>query len=130
MNKYYKLINRTYQDVHDLIIALENKRDNGKGISDLERNILEKLHAVWESCRNTGLIPSSFVEFKGAQMDFSFVNAKWIEGMIKKSGVSKSEFAKGVNVQDTQVSRWVSPNYIPSGPAQAAIYYYFERISK
>lgn len=125
-----KLINRIYQDVTEAIEQLEVARDyTEKGLTEHEEKLHAELNKIWDACRNTGLIPQSYLEVReDLTINFDFVTADWIKAFLDKTDTSQKDLAIGMNVGASQISQWLSGARNPSGATQAGIYYYFERL--
>jgi DNA-binding transcriptional regulator YiaG len=111
----------------EAILELEHKRDGDLSFTKENKEDLELLNQIWDLCRKS----PSFLELQlteDGNLDFSFVDSEWIKKMIEFFGVSKSQLAEGVNVGPSQISSWLSGERNPSGPAQAAIFYYFKSL--
>jgi len=129
---YAKIINRIYEDTSEAIQQLEIKRDyTDEGLIEHEVNLHNELNKIWDSCRNTSLIPQSYIEIReDLTINFDFVTADWIKSFLDKTGTSQKDLGIGMNVGASQISQWLSGARNPSGATQAGIYYYFERLLK
>lgn len=125
-----KTIHQIFNSAFDSAVTLQNRRDavdaqNYEDIklSDKEQKHLECLEKIIDICE---IDPYFFRpptdEF--LNIDFSFVTGDWIKEKLAELNISQKDFAHGVNTTPQYLSSWLSGVRNPSGPAQAAIYYY------
>lgn len=117
-------LNRIYELCTSAIIPIEADRDHGNTLTEEDTKDLAILNKIHDLCRESSCLVLLDITEEG-RLNFDIVNSDWIRKMLDLTGVSKTQFAEGVNVSSAQVSHWLSGERIPSGPAQAAIFYYF-----
>lgn len=124
--KISKKIYSIYNKVSDLIHQIENERDYGTGIDKNQELTLEKLNQCWDIIRLCPHFSEGQLEENG-EIRFDFVTIDWIKQQLKDNQISQREMAAGVNVDERQISDWLSGRRNPSSAAKAAIWYFFHK---
>ena len=122
--KISKQLHAIYTRLSDLIQDIENERDLGNGIDSDEEKTLQKLNTCWDVIRTAPHFSEGQLQENG-EITFDFVNTEWIKQQLKDNNISKKDFAQGVNISQQRVSEWMNGKVEPSGPAKAAIWYFF-----
>lgn len=115
----YELVVKNHQLVNPPVIDVE--------INEKDKKHLEILDKIFDLCRSSPYFFEPAMNDDG-NLNFDFVTSEWIRKMIEDFGIKNKDLADGVNVGTSQISVWLSGERNPSGPAQAAIYYYFKSL--
>lgn len=131
-----KTINTIFNSAFDRAVELQNRRDAVDAanyeeikLSDKEQTHLDSLEKIIDICE---IDPYFFrpPTDERLNIDFSFVTSVWIKEKLAELNISQKDFAHGVNTTPQHVSNWLSGLRNPSGPAQAAIYYYIKKATE